>query len=717
MFSYIEILATILLIWISYILFSNKRPNSTKHLKTVPVVTGKLPYVGHGIVFSKDIIGFVSDAYKKYGPIFRIKVFNKDIIVVCDRKMIPDFFKATENNMSLYSILDNLYFSDAFCDSSQELSTVIKIVKSTVSVKFDVFVPKIKEQAEKLINGMKKKAESGEKFKLSEEMIKFVACTSSVCFVGVEITPIYDILMKFTHLLNFIVVMTYFIPKSILRIIFNPFLRRYRRKITDFLDPIIEEYRKDPQKNDSMIIRRSVDYVDNIDSETKKSLTNREIGNIIVCLLYVSSENTALGLSSTVTDLAMKPEWWDKVKNITFEYLETGDYRGLLADTFFEAAIMESARMNTHIFALQRKPMDKYQQIGGYYVGDCDSVALCEPMLMLHDSSTDVFKDPLEYNPDRFLEPRNEQMDSKGVMTWGSGIHLCPGKLFAIYEIKIATALLLNNFDVILPKVIPPLDYFSPSAYAERNLYVQIKHAQHNTKSESQKSFETVIIDEVPVQVYDEEEQKGWLIRDFFTREQQEQIFVELYDSLDKNNKLTKEKEEKIMNAPKDKAYPFAFYNLVYTGESNIEKPENLLNIGISIWKLLESEIHKYYPDAKTESFNSMYSQLFCLQGKMAPHKDEYVDWGISISINASCDFTFGKTTIKLHSGDVFVSDFSKVTHSVDKINDNPPGWFNEENPNFKLYERTRCSIQIRDIKKTPDKIMNHEEFEVLVNS
>jgi hypothetical protein len=111
-----------------------------------------------------------------------------------------------------------------------------------------------------------------------------------------------------------------------------------------------------------------------------------------------------------------------------------------------------------------------------------------------------------------------------------------------------------------------------------------------------------------------------------------------------------------------------------------------------------------------------MYAQLFDIESAMAPHKDEYVDWGISINIGASCDFTFGSEKIVLNSGDVLIADFSKVYHSVDRIHESSiPGWFDDEN--IRTFGRARCSIQIRDIKRTPDALMTNEEFKAMLTN
>ena len=78
---------------------------NNQYYRIVPKVGGKWPIVGHGLAFSRDIIGFVRSAQQQYGNVFRIKVFKKDIIVVCDHNLKDQFFKATEKSMSLYEVL------------------------------------------------------------------------------------------------------------------------------------------------------------------------------------------------------------------------------------------------------------------------------------------------------------------------------------------------------------------------------------------------------------------------------------------------------------------------------------------------------------------------------------------------------------------------------------------------------------------------------------
>ena len=715
------ILTFIIIIIITYIYNGQKEENHPLGLMKVPFVAGSLPIVGHGIAFSRDIIGFIKNQEAIYGKIFKIKVFRKTIIVCTDHELKDEFFAAHEDEMSLYSVLESLYFGDAFSDNCNNLTNIINVVKKTIKIKFDEFAPKILSEATKMIERMKLK--SGQTINLKDDLIRFISFTSAKCFINIELDDeFFDLFMKFTNLTNRIVILTYFFPKSLLHFIFDPIMRKYRRYIINKLSPEIEKYRMDKTKNDSLVIRGSVDY-------NNGSLSNKEIGEIIICLLYVSSENTALGLSAAMIDLASNPQHWNKLRSETQKYILNGDIKSLFAEEYLNACIMESARINTHIFPIVRKGYSK-KSIGGYYIGDADCLAMCEPLMMVHYSES--FKNPTLYNPERFIGIDAEPKDSKEIMTWGSGIHLCPGKQFALYEIKTAMALLVNNFNIFKFVKLSPLNYFSPSAFAERDCHVIIENLPLNEQLKMEmQNFITVNYDNkkynlqllkdniiAPVQGSGTKSQhiaddniSGWLIRDYFTNDEQEDIYNYLI-MLSENSV----EHENILTADSTKPYPFAYYNLVYTNTSNCDIPIKLFEICDTIWDLLRTTKNIYFNKDKIE-FNSMYAQLFGSKSILHMHKDEYVDWGISINLGASCEFMFNNEKIILNSGDVFIADFSKYEHGVLKILDNTiPTWFDSEiNNNIKTFGRIRCSIQIRNVPSNSN-VISFDNFYHTIN-
>lgn len=72
--------------------------------QAVPTVSGNYFYVGHGLTFSKDIIGFVRQCYEKYGKIFKIKIFRFSMVVICDRGYASEFYKVRQLLIYNYEI-------------------------------------------------------------------------------------------------------------------------------------------------------------------------------------------------------------------------------------------------------------------------------------------------------------------------------------------------------------------------------------------------------------------------------------------------------------------------------------------------------------------------------------------------------------------------------------------------------------------------------------
>lgn len=691
-------------------------PDDLQHLKPVPVVEGGLPFVGHGIEFSKDIIGFVEKCYEKYGPIFRVKIFRTDMVIVCDRTLIKEFFAKKESDFSLVKTLNRLFFGDAFSEDEEFLSTIMGVVKKTIKVKFEDFIPKISEEANRMIDIIKKEGDA--KLKLSEVMTKFVARTSANCFMCLDLTDeFYDTLVSFSWLLNHIVILTYFFPKWFLKMISKPFLAYYRNKMINAIKPLIAEYRNDLEKNDSMILRKSVDYVD---PKTGNTLLDEQIGSIIVCLLYVSSENTALGLTATILDLATNPTYWNKVKKETKQYLSDDNLKDLFKNApIIDICFKESCRMGTHIFPLNRYPMLHDSHLGEYYINS-DSVGLCAPLLMCRDKcASDLYKNSEVYRPERFLE--GESYATTDLVTFGASTHLCPGKNFAIMEIKMAVALIVNNFKIFKLDNVPQADYFSPSAFAEKNAHVQFELLGDNDKDDDNNDIEkktnTFIITHKNKHYNAIKlEGGGILIRNFLDCDEQMDLFrytIDLSDGTDE--------QKNIGDASPTHPYPIVYHNLVYTGTSNCDMPQIWSSMGNELWETLNN--YKDITGFEKDNFvtNSVYCQLFSEQSKLSNHMDQHCDWGISVSIGASADFVFGNETIILRSGDIVIADFSKVEHGIPKVYDDYPGFMDEEAvDNVRTFGMARLSVQIRDIDPAMfkrDDMMHIDDFKKMVKS
>lgn len=71
-----------------------------------------------------------------------------------------------------------------------------------------------------------------------------------------------------------------------------------------------------------------------------------------------------------------------------------------------------------------------------------------------------VFKEPKEYDPDRWVAPRDEDKATQfGFIGFGAGRHSCLGANFAYLQIKSVWSILLRNFDFEVLDPVPAADY------------------------------------------------------------------------------------------------------------------------------------------------------------------------------------------------------------------------------------------------------------------
>ncbi|TWW73409.1 Cholesterol 7-alpha-monooxygenase [Takifugu flavidus] len=148
--------------------------------------------------------------------------------------------------------------------------------------------------------------------------------------------------------------------------------------------------------------------------------------------------------------------------NLTRDVL---DNMPVLDSIIKEAMRLSSASLNIRVakedFLLHLDNQEAYR------IRKDDVIALYPPMLHY---DPEIFEDPYEYKFDRFLDENNQEKTTftrNGrklryfYMPFGSGVTKCPGRFFAVYEIKQFLTLVLTYFDMELldPAIqVPPLD-------------------------------------------------------------------------------------------------------------------------------------------------------------------------------------------------------------------------------------------------------------------
>ncbi|RXW23128.1 hypothetical protein EST38_g2725 [Candolleomyces aberdarensis] len=90
---------------------------------------------------------------------------------------------------------------------------------------------------------------------------------------------------------------------------------------------------------------------------------------------------------------------------------------------------------------------DEYK---GYHI-PAGTIVIANQWAMLHDEN--VYTDPFEFNPDRFINPETGKIDysrarDPGHACFGFGRRICPGRFMALESLWLSIASLIATFDI-----------------------------------------------------------------------------------------------------------------------------------------------------------------------------------------------------------------------------------------------------------------------------
>ena len=193
------------------------------------------------------------------------------------------------------------------------------------------------------------------------------------------------------------------------------------------------------------------DFVDRL-MEYKKvmeaPITSEMIDAQSMAFLTAGFETTANTLTSMMLYFAMYPELQDKVyeeimaglgddTNITHEHIKEMEY--------LEAFTKETLRIKPPIAAHGRFCV-RDTVVCGIPIKKGTTIEL--PIVAAHYDE-EFFPEPMTFNPDRFLKENEDNIVPYTWRPFGAGLRVCIGQRFAMMEMKIIVAKLLQKFQIV----------------------------------------------------------------------------------------------------------------------------------------------------------------------------------------------------------------------------------------------------------------------------
>ncbi|XP_053120689.1 7-alpha-hydroxycholest-4-en-3-one 12-alpha-hydroxylase-like [Hemicordylus capensis] len=266
-----------------------------------------------------------------------------------------------------------------------------------------------------------------------------------------------------------------FLPKMALGIL-DPLGKKKTQKLRNFFWDVLSIEKIYQKEN----ISGWVVEQDQLMAET--GMTEEMRTQFQLLLLWASQANTGPAASWLLAYLLKHPEAMKAVREEVYNVLkETGqevEPGGPLINVtlaqiktpLLDSAVEETLRLRASPFLFRSvlQDMDLKMDDGREYFLRKGDQLLLFPFVGLH-MDPEIHPDPHTFKYDRFLNPdgpkkefsKNGKKLKYHSMPWGAGPSMCPGRFFAISEMKLFVILMLLYFDMELVNVeeeIPPVD-------------------------------------------------------------------------------------------------------------------------------------------------------------------------------------------------------------------------------------------------------------------
>jgi cytochrome P450 len=170
-------------------------------------------------------------------------------------------------------------------------------------------------------------------------------------------------------------------------------------------------------------------------------MSDRELRDELVTLLEAGHETTATGLAWAMERLLRTPRVLARLR----DELDAGE-----EETYLEAVVKEALRHRPVVFDAPRL-VDVPLRLGGHVV---PKGLLAAPLIYLIHRDPEVFPEPEEFRPERFLGDGAAKA-ARSWMPFGGGRRYCVGAQLALLEMRVIIAEVLRRVELRAPDPAP----------------------------------------------------------------------------------------------------------------------------------------------------------------------------------------------------------------------------------------------------------------------
>ncbi|RIA87429.1 cytochrome P450 [Glomus cerebriforme] len=460
--TYSQLALGSLILLLSFILLRSKKHSK---LNEPPLVPYKYPIIGHTIDFNKDSKNFIKKCQAEYGEIFSLYVYGR-VITYVGKELTPEVFRNNKDFNFNEATQETFPLGEFLHRTRDFFNMVPKIVQVNLSGELKLYTERVQKQLNASIDEI---IGNGKVLDPPLPSIQFIiAKPIAATLVGEDLSDDRELVNTFAYVtselgqflsapptLGFVHPSLHrkFIVMKFNNSLNNPY-EVHRGVIKKRLSPVIEKRLSEMKRLGDKyippidILQRYIemlhkDYTANID----------DIMDHLIVTIFASVHTTSVFLTYCLHELVNNPQFHKEIleeqeqiySNNKNPYYSTDQIAKMVK---LDSFIKETMRIHSHIVSLQHKTLSSYYTFSnGYQVPKGRFVYIRTNEI--HFDEELQGKNSNEFDAFRYLNKNSPATRvERNHLIFGLGKHACPGRVFAINEIKIALHYFLLNYNI-----------------------------------------------------------------------------------------------------------------------------------------------------------------------------------------------------------------------------------------------------------------------------
>lgn len=216
------------------------------------------------------------------------------------------------------------------------------------------------------------------------------------------------------------------------------------KQLAQLIDEMIRQHRNMDVPSDDLLTM----LMEARDEDTGEGMTDQQLRDESITLFSAGHETTANALTWTLYLLSKHPEIRDKARAHLGEVLQgrVPTARDVPRLTYLEQILSEAMRIYPPAWLIAREAVEE-DEIAGHKIPVGTQIMISPYAMHRHEG---YWPDPDRFDPDRFAPEQIKERPRFAYLPFGGGPRLCIGLSFAMMEMKLVLALILQQHTLAL---------------------------------------------------------------------------------------------------------------------------------------------------------------------------------------------------------------------------------------------------------------------------